>query len=123
MRFRIVALQLVDAVGYPLGFAVSVSRREESELAAHAASGLQLFADAAPVVRHHGGRGVQNDLTRTIILLDAEDLCGGEILSEPQNDAGIGASPAINGLVFIAYNAKVRIATRQQEQQFVLDAI
>jgi hypothetical protein len=84
---------------------VGVASLVESEIAALSARGLEFFADAALIVFDDRRGGVQNSLPRAVVLFDAEYLGAGKILRKTQNDAGIGAAPAIDGLVFVAHDA------------------
>jgi hypothetical protein len=95
----------------------------ENEVAPWAASGLELLADAAWIAGYDCGGGVQNGLAGAIILLDAKDFGAREILGKAQDDAGIGAAPAVDGLVVVADDAQIGMISGEQAQQIVLHVV
>ena len=64
-----------------------------------------LFAQL--VCRDDRARDLQNGAGRAVVLLQDDDFQIRKVVLEMQNIANIGASPGINGLVFVADDAQV----------------
>ena len=54
--------------------------------------------------------GVQDDLGGPIVLLEEDDARAGEVVFHIQEHAGIGAAPAIDGLVIVGHSAQIAVA-------------
>ncbi len=120
---RIARQTVLDGVGDPQSFVFRIRRLVERDLFARARVGPQSFADALGVMRHHGAGGFENGLSRTVVLLQANDGGAGKIAFEVQDIADIGAAPSINRLVLVADHADVVALLGQQAHQIVLAAV
>src|ERR1019366_1813118 len=85
--------------------------------------GPELLALAREVVLHHGARRRQNVLGGAVVLLQANGLGVGVVVFEIQDVADIGATPAVDGLVFVAHHADIAMLFGEQAHQIVLGAV
>ncbi len=84
---------LVDDVGRLFVFVV---RLMDGDLRAPGALGPQALVLAAGILADHALRGVENHLRRAIVLLEKDDARAGKVLLHLQQDAWVGAAPAID---------------------------
>ena len=113
----------LNSVGDKERFVLAVGCLVVADQASALAIGPQGLAFAAEIVGHHSARGFENDLRRSIILLEPDNAGVGEVFFKLENVADVGAAPGINALVLIANCADVLVLASQQLHQFILGAI
>src|SRR5581483_2893675 len=69
------------------------------------------------------GGGVQDVLRRAVVLLQSDDSRFRKIVFELENITDIGATPGIDGLVFIANGTNVVTCAGEQAHELILRAI
>ena len=116
-------MQLLDLTGNPAALIALVARLESLDLLAIALGRKQALVLALRVVAYHGVGGVQDVTRRTIVLLQLDGLAVFKVLLKVQNVGDVGAAPAINGLVIVAYDHEVLVLSGQQVGDFVLDVV
>ncbi len=85
--------------------------------------GPQFLLPTGGIVADHLPGGGEDIAGGAVVLLQFDDLGIGEVLVEFQNDAGIGAPPAIDGLVIIAHDTEVAVFLREQRDEPVLSEV
>lgn len=72
---------------------------------------------------HHGVGGTQDMARGAVVLLQLDGLAVFKVLLEVQDIGDVGATPAINGLVVVAYDHEVLVLGGQQVGDLVLDVV
>src|SRR5215203_4954890 len=75
---------------------------------------------AALVLADDRRRRVENDLRRSVIALELDDLRLGEVVLEVEDIAQIRAAPAVDGLIGISDDSEVPMALRKPLDQVIL---
>src|SRR3972149_5393359 len=119
---------LPEPLGDELGFRVRVRRLQEAHLQPFFLLTPQHLALAGAVVLDDGGGGVEDGLGGAVVLLEENQARPGEVLLEAEDVAVVGPAPAVDGLVFVAHHAEVRLLAciglaGQPAQELVLRAV
>ena len=85
--------------------------------------GPEAFLLAILVLPDHGGRGVEDDLRRPVVPLEADGAGFGEVLFEVEDVAQVGAAPLVDRLVRIPDDGEVAVFGRELADQEVLRAV
>ena len=120
---RTLGVQLLDLAGNPAALVALVARLEGLDLLAIALGRKQALVLALRVVAHHGVGGAQDVTRGAIVLLQLDGLAVFKVLLKVQDVGDVGAAPAINGLVIVAYDHEVLVLGGQQVGDFVLDVV
>ena len=85
--------------------------------------GPELFALPAHIVRNHGVGGIQNSLSRPVILFQTDDPGPGVLLLKRQNVLNGSAAETVDTLVIVTHHADIAPLPGQQCRQQVLDVV
>ena len=120
---RALGVQLFDLAGNPAALVALIACLEGLDLLAVALGRKQALVLALRVVTHHGVGGAQ-DMTRgAVVLLQLDGLAVFKVLLKVQDVGDVGATPAVNGLVIVAYDHEVLVLGGQQVGDLVLDVV
>ena len=120
---RALGVQLLDLAGNPAALVALIACLEGLDLLAVALSRKQTLVLALRVVAHHGVGGAQDMTRRAVVLLQLDGLAVFKVLLKVQDIGDVGAAPAINGLVIVAYDHEVLVLGGQQVGDLVLDVV
>ena len=79
--------------------------------------GPELFALPAHIVRNHGVGGIQNGLSRPVVLLQTDDPGPGVLLLKRQDILNGSAAETVDTLVIVTHHADIAPLPGQQCRQ------
>ena len=120
---RALGVQLFDLAGNPAALVALIACLEGLDLLAVALGRKQALLLALRVVTHHGVGGAQDMARGAVVLLQLNGLAVFKVLLKVQDVGDVGAAPAINGLVIVAYDHEVLVLGGQQVGDLVLDVV
>ena len=120
---RALGVQLLDLTGNPAALVALVARLEGLDLLAIALGRKQALVLALRVVTNNGIGGAQDVTRGAVVLLQLDGLAVFKVLLKVQDVGDVGAAPAINGLVIVAYDHEVLVLGGQQVGDLVLDVV
>ncbi len=94
-----------------------------ANLFARTVLGPESFFFPLDVMTNQAAGNIQNVLRRTVILFQTNDLRRRKMLFKLQNVGDVGAAPAIDRLIGVAYDADVLLLFREQTNQRELQRI
>ena len=92
-------------------------------LRAALAVGPQPLVLAIAVLADDGAGGVEDDLRRAVVLLEADRCRFGKVVLEVENVAQVCAAPLVDRLIGIADDREVAVDLRQPLDQHVLRTV
>ena len=117
------ALQALDLARDELSLMRLVVRLHHHDIGPALPVGPELLLLAGPVVADDRVRRVEDPLRGPIVLFELDDLRVGVVALEVEDVADIGATPAEDGLVVVAYDRQVLLEAREVPKQHVLGAV
>ena len=106
-RVDVVRADLLDRLGDEVGLLELVTAAVVDDLLAALAIGPQPLVLAVAVLLDDGGRGVQDHLGRSVVLLEPDGLGVPEVVVEVHQVAQVGAAPLVDRLIGIADDREV----------------
>src|SRR5438309_5688639 len=95
-------------------FLGTVPDADHTYLLSVAGIGPECLAESAGILCDEPVRGGQDVRCRTVVLLQSDDLCAGEVLLELEDVGHLGTAPGVDGLIVVADAAHVAAWLRQQ---------
>ena len=102
-------MQFLDLAGNPAALVALVARLEGLDLLAIALGRKQALILALRVVANHGVGGAQDMARGAVVLLQLDGLAVFKVLLKVQDVGDVGAAPAINGLIIVAYDHEILV--------------
>ena len=106
---RAFGMQFLDLAGNPAALVALVARLEGLDLLAIALGRKQALILALRVVANHGVGGAQDMARGAVVLLQLDGLAVFKVLLKVQDVGDVGAAPAINGLIIVAYDHEILV--------------
>src|SRR6058998_1985068 len=106
-----------DLPGHEARFGFRVKRLKITNPLARRVLGPEGFFFALNVVLDETAGEVEDVLRRTVVLFESNDLRRRKMLLKLQNVRDVGAAPAVNRLVRIAYDTDVLLPLCEQADQ------
>src|SRR5260370_15925538 len=122
-QVRIVIQNALELTGYKLRFGLRIPRLKIPQISRVAFLRAQGLTQSFRIVGDDSSGRVENVLLRALGAFQLDDPGGREIARKTQEDGDIGATPAVDGLIFVADNTNVLLRTGQQPHQLVLHSI
>ena len=117
------AEELEDTFGDVGGLLAVVAALEDDEGVALGAVGPEAFAVAVRVVGDDVVGGVEDARGGAVVLLEFDDPGGLKGVLEAEDMSGLGAAPAVDGLVVIADDGEVVVGRGEVDEELVLGGV
>ncbi len=120
MFVDVLGSRLLQRADDEVGLFELVVAAERDDARAAGAVGPEPLVLAVAVLADHRRRGVENDLRRAIVLLEADDLRLGKVVLEVEDVAEVGAAPLVDRLIGIADDREIAVDLGEAADQQVL---